>query len=305
MARFSAYSPLDSLVDLACRDGVDIRPTLLRVLTDLYVQKPIHSADEERQYVELALGLIEAVDAPTRAAVATRLSTYPGAPVALRSKLGVTSPAPTPDFSEAAEATAAAEPAAPSCNDVTELFFIANSQERRLILTNLHVAAEEGARRPPLVSRDLVAGLENAALKRNLDEFGRLLEEALDIDHALAERITRDDAGEPIVVAAKALRLSAAVLQRILLFLNPVIGQSVARVFELAHLYDEMKPAAADRMLAIWREATAPVARQTRHAAYYWDDERRNARSLSSPSQRRATRVPGQQSSRFAWRGRA
>ena len=121
---------------------------------------------------------------------------------------------------------------------MTELFFVASSQERRLILTNLHVAAEEGAHRPPLVSRDLVVGLENAALKRNLTEFSRLLEEALDIDHALAERITRDDAGEPIVVAAKALRLTAAVLQRILLFLNPVIGQSVARVFELAHLYD-------------------------------------------------------------------
>ena len=172
-------------------------------------------------------------------------------------------------------------------------------------MTNLHVAAEEGAHRPPLVSRDLVVGLENAALKRDLDEFSRLLEEALDIDHALAERITRDDAGEPIVVAAKALRLTAAVLQRILLFLNPVIGQSVARVFELAHLYDEMKPAAAERMLAIWRQATAPVARQTRHVAYYWDDERRSARSLSSPSQRRAVRAGDQQSSPFSWRGRA
>ncbi len=301
MVQFSAYSPLDSLVDLACRDGVDIRPTLLRVLTDLYVQKPIHSADEERQFLELALGLIETVDAPTRAVVAARLSTYPGAPVSLRRKLGVDSPMPTADLAE--EVTAAAE-AVPSCYDVTELFFVASSQERRLILTNLHVAVEEGTHRPPLVSRDLIVGLENAALKRNLTEFSRLLEEALDIDHALAERITRDDAGEPIVVAAKTLRLSAAVLQRILLFLNPVIGQSVARVFELAHLYDEMKPAAAERMLAIWRQAAAPVTRQTRHVAYYWDDERRSARALSTPSQRRAVRQGDQQSSRFAWRGR-
>ena len=307
MIQFSAYSPLDSLVDLACRDGVDIRPTLLRVLTDLYVQKPIHSADEETQYVELALGLIEAVDAPTRATVAARLSSYPGAPVALRRKLAADSPMPIPDvteFVEAAETAAVAEPEVPSCYDLTELFFGSSSEERRLILTNLHVAAEEGAHRPLLVSRDLVLGLENSALKRNLDEFSRLLEEALDIDHALAERITRDDAGEPIVVAAKALRLTAAMLQRILLFLNPVIGQSVARVFELAHLYDEMKPTAAERMLAIWRQSTARAQTQTRHAAYYWDDERRSARSLSSPSQRRAVRTGNQQSSRFAWRGR-
>ena len=39
MIEVPRVSPLDGLVDLACRDGVDIRPTLLRVLTDLYVQK--------------------------------------------------------------------------------------------------------------------------------------------------------------------------------------------------------------------------------------------------------------------------
>src|SRR5450756_1909727 len=74
MAKSSAYPPLDSLVDLACRDGVDIRPTLLRVLTDLYVQKPAHSAEEETQYVELARGLIDAVDAATLAIAARRLA---------------------------------------------------------------------------------------------------------------------------------------------------------------------------------------------------------------------------------------
>ena len=43
-----SHSPgLESLVDLACRDGVDIRPTLLRVLTDLYVQKHVHTSEEE------------------------------------------------------------------------------------------------------------------------------------------------------------------------------------------------------------------------------------------------------------------
>ena len=44
MMKSSPDPKLDGLVDLACRDGVDIRPTLLRVLTDLYVQKPKHSA---------------------------------------------------------------------------------------------------------------------------------------------------------------------------------------------------------------------------------------------------------------------
>ena len=204
MLKFSAYSPLDSLVDLACRDGVDIRPTLLRVLTDLYVQKPIHTADEETQYVELALGLIEAVDAPTRVAVAARLSAYPGAPAALRRKLGDESAIAAPDTA------AVTEPETPSSHELTELFFAASSGDRRLILTNLDVANETDTRRPPLVSSDLIIGLENAALNRAPDEFSRLLAQALDINRELAERISQDDSGEPIVVAAKALQSDGA-----------------------------------------------------------------------------------------------
>ncbi|HEX5471324.1 MAG TPA: hypothetical protein VFW73_05535, partial [Lacipirellulaceae bacterium] len=87
MVNSSAYSPLDGLLDLACRDGVDIRPTLLRVLTDLYIQKPAHTADEETQYVELAVGLIDSVDAATRAVVAARLNAYPGAPATVLQRL--------------------------------------------------------------------------------------------------------------------------------------------------------------------------------------------------------------------------
>ena len=88
MSKSSAYPSLDGLFDLACRDGVDIRPTLLRVLTDLYVQKPGHTAEEEAQYVELAGRLIEAVDPATRATVAARLAGYAAAPEAILRKLG-------------------------------------------------------------------------------------------------------------------------------------------------------------------------------------------------------------------------
>ena len=43
---------LNGLVELANRDGVDIRPTLLRVMTDLYVQKPVHTEQEEQHFTE-------------------------------------------------------------------------------------------------------------------------------------------------------------------------------------------------------------------------------------------------------------
>ena len=74
---------------LSRREGVDIRPTLLRVLTDLYVQTAAHSADEERQFVELVSRLTDEVDDATRNAVRARLAIYPATPEAILSKLGL------------------------------------------------------------------------------------------------------------------------------------------------------------------------------------------------------------------------
>ena len=79
------FPGFDGLMTLSRREGVDIRPTLLRVLTDLYVQASAHSADEERQFVELTSRLIDEVDDATRAAVRARLSIYPATPAAIMS----------------------------------------------------------------------------------------------------------------------------------------------------------------------------------------------------------------------------
>jgi uncharacterized protein (DUF2336 family) len=296
MPKSFAYPTLDGLVDLACRDGVDIRPTLLRVLTDLYVQKPVHTADEEVQYVELALRLIEAVDAPTRATVATRLSGYPAAPAAILRKLAGTMSLPSPG----AAAQAEAKPA--SGHELVELFFAASADERRLILTNLDVVAEPAARRPAPASSEVVHRLENAALQRNASEFSRTLERALGIARALAERITRDPSGEPIVVAAKALGMKAAVFQRILLFLNPAVGQSVQRVYDLARLYDEITPASAERMLAIWQQSGGRP--RANHEPVLWDDERASARAPATPGRHRAVRTGDAQPARSKSNGR-
>jgi uncharacterized protein (DUF2336 family) len=275
MVKPSASNPLDSLVDLACRDGVEIRPTLLRVLTDLYVQKPIHSLEEETQFVELALGLIDAVDPQTRAAVAATLSVYPTAPgIILRKLDGIAAAGPENE---------------PGPHALAELFFSAAPDERRLILISLDATSDATTRRSMPAQSELIRRLENAALKRNAGEFSRVLERALTISRELAERITRDPSGEPVVVAAKALGIQAEVLQRILLFINPAAGQSAQRFYELARLFDELKPATADRMLAIWRKGTrrdpvhAPV-----HEPVYWNDERSNTRAAATPSSTRA-----------------
>ncbi|MDQ2953343.1 MAG: DUF2336 domain-containing protein, partial [Pseudomonadota bacterium] len=74
------FPNLEGLVGLARNKGVDIRSTLLRVLADFYVHKPVHNFEEERHYTELVLRLIDGADAATRRIVATRLAAYTAAP---------------------------------------------------------------------------------------------------------------------------------------------------------------------------------------------------------------------------------
>src|SRR6185312_3199255 len=97
------FSGFDGLMSLSRREGVDIRPTLLRVLTDLYVQARTHSDDEARQFVELTSRLIDQVDDATRAAVRARLAVYPATPLPLLQQLGLTPPTTEPRLPPARE----------------------------------------------------------------------------------------------------------------------------------------------------------------------------------------------------------
>jgi hypothetical protein len=272
MVKPSSSNPLDSLVDLACRDGVDIRPTLLRVLTDLYVQKPVHSPEEETQFVELALGLVDAVDTQTRTTVAATLAAYPAAPEVVVGRLN------TSISSRAAVGGKTGQ------DDLIDLFFSASPEERRLILVNLEFISRNTARRAFPVAGELLRRLESAALKSDPGEFSRVLERALGISRELADKITRDYSGETIVVVAKAIGLKTEVLQRILLCLNPVIGQSTRQVYELSRLFDEISPASAEYMLGIWRTSSR---RHSIHASVYWNDERSGPRSSTKPTSHR------------------
>src|SRR3954451_11555639 len=65
----------------------DIRPTLLRAMVDLYIQKQTHTEQEEQHFTQLALRLIDLVDAKTRTIVADKIAGYPMAPAAVRQRL--------------------------------------------------------------------------------------------------------------------------------------------------------------------------------------------------------------------------
>src|ERR1700722_12569500 len=72
---------LEAMYAPSASSGLDMMRTLLRVLTDLYVRRVAHTVAEERHYTELALRLLDAVDVPTRIAVAKRFAGYTSPPL--------------------------------------------------------------------------------------------------------------------------------------------------------------------------------------------------------------------------------
>ena len=161
MTDYSAFPRIEGLVDLAGRDGIDVRPTLLRVLTDLYVQARSHTPDEEAQYTELALRLIDSVDVLTRDTVAARLAGYPRAPIEVLRRLNEFGASATAPASAGAEPAPRAEQA-----DLPNAFFAATSYERQMILTNLD-AGDQPAE-PPAAAVETCKRLEQAVLEGNI-----------------------------------------------------------------------------------------------------------------------------------------
>jgi hypothetical protein len=288
-------------------DAADRTAALLYTLTDLYVLKPTHSPEEERQFTELAIRLIDAVDIPTRLVVAQRLQRYEQAPRAVLQHLEGGVPAtvetPSPSLADGFSATMPTEPetADPSQHpdarrdpntlaaeaaELIELFFTADTSARKLILQNIDLAPIAPAE--PLHeahAREAARRLEVAALARSPYEFATILVGTLGITQTLAVRIAQDPSGEPLIVAARALAVPTDILQRIVLFLNPAVGESVERVYDLIRLHDEIAPETARRMVTVWRMASA--ARMTRHQPLHHDDERRRARAEAAANARR------------------
>lgn len=367
MMKLPNLAGFEGLIDLD-RRGVDIRPTLLRVLTDQYLHRRIHTLAEERQYTELTLRLLDETDVPARAAVAARLAPQACAPRAIilrlaRDVLTVAEPilrlspqlaaadldaiarerggdhaaiiatravlqsapkASSQPMSPAAPAAArpdhapSASPAQPQphptatsraggvtdasaprarqqpdikpemqARELCGLFFTAGSMERRLILISLEFLPTPPPEMPVTMQQIDIWRFESAALQHKTEAVLRDLERVLGISRRMALRIIEDDMGEPIVAAAKAMELPADVLQRILLFMNPRVGQSVDRVYELAGLYADITADAARHLIGIWRDADPPDARTPKHVAL-WQDAVEQARTALSDITRRS-----------------
>jgi hypothetical protein len=318
----SAFAGVEDLADLGLGSEIDMRPTLLRVLTDLYVQRPEHTPEDERYYTELASRLADAADVADRSRLAERLASYPSPPRALIERLardaievatpilrqslclsdgdlariadelggrhaeiiqerrsGPSPPMETPSRAACGVATEAAE--------LAELFYAAGAAERRWILLSLDYAPIPPLPPAAFTQRSDIWRLEAAALRHNTDVVVRELERSLGLSRTQARRVLLDDSGEPMVTAAKAMDLPADVLQRMLLFMNPRVGQSVDRVYELTDLFRDISVTAARRLIAILREADKDAGSRVYHQSVGWRTAAENARRALSELSRR------------------
>jgi Uncharacterised protein conserved in bacteria (DUF2336) len=299
------FPGFDGLMTLSRREGVDIRPTLLRVLTDLYVQANAHSSEEERQFVELTSRLIDEVDDATRAAVRARLAIYPGTPADVLRRLGLRPAAPDQRIPLASAIPVAPSAAAPvrepteaqlrmasnlsmqpkDAAEISDMFSRASASERALILHSLQdTPLRASARIPAARARRAIETLEMAAFAADVENFTAELCETLILPWRVATQVVNDPGGEPLACAAMALDMPSAAFQRILLFLKPEIGSSVHTVYRLSRLYDALSERSALIMLAAWRGSTMAVTRAKYRPGLY-DDERNRARS--APAQTR------------------
>jgi hypothetical protein len=321
MSTTPLFPSFDGLMSLSKHEGVDIRPTLLRVLTDLYVQAARHTEAERHQFSELASRLIDGVDDTTRAAVRARLALCSDTPDGIAVKLGLAQAAParttTPSWSEI---PAAADSDTDSATDmrspgtkanlprqlamrpadaaeIDRMFAAAKGLERVRILQNLDSSPLLPAVRPgPRRAARAIETLEMAAYACDTESFALELSSVLLMPTKAAERVVHDPAGEPIACACKAIGMPDEVFQRVLLFLRPELGTSVMEVFRLARLYAVLSERASLIMVSVWRGATVAHT-EVRYSAGLYDDERRRARPASIirplPAPRPALPQPG------------
>ncbi|WP_291858199.1 DUF2336 domain-containing protein [Bradyrhizobium sp.] len=300
MTKPAFFPGFDGLMTLSRREGVDIRPTLLRVLTDLYVQTHVHSDDEARQFVELTSRLIDEVDDTTRAAVRARLSIYPATPPEVLQRLGLKPPSPGSRVPVAGQIPAnplATPPVKPPSEaqlrmasnlsmqpkdaaEINDMFFAASAGERTLILHNLaETPLRASARIPATRAARAVDALEMAAWVGDIENFTLELGETLILPSRVAAQVVNDPGGEPLACAARALDMPGPVFERVTLFLNPEFA-SVNYVYRLSRLYDRLSERSALIMLAAWRGSTMAVTR-AKYRPVFHDDERQRARAAS------------------------
>ncbi len=356
---------LQGLLHLAQKDNAEARPSLIRIITDLYVMNPAPDAEEIGRYAELALPMLARADESVRVAVAASLARHGATPGRVAAKLardviavaqpvlmhsaalddrtladivrsttpahalaicgresvgpetalallahdddGVrniarrfaqTEPARRPleaanDADDTAETgPAAAEPVetAPASglfvsafdlmDDADPLYrgrttlpadelarharaLLASRPEERapLIARTIGIRAAQAGRTAsaPVPSELMQAAFDAAATARSPSEVAALFTRIGALPRDVARNVVADGGGELLAIACRAARLPRMLTQRILMFVNPLVGHSVERHYAALDLFTDIDPLIADAIVATWRgESRAP-----------------------------------------------
>jgi len=283
---FATSSDRDILTELDDRPGAEMTARLLLALTALYIQRPTHTGEEQQQYIELALRLIDKVEAATRTAVARILQRHPNAPAEVVERLGgrqcsrdggpegeltrdqySAGDQPFEGNLHLADREWASTPPPRDTPAGRQLaitpefggaFFAASAEERRRLLSLVERGCCDDVEAASEDSERCYGKVDTAALPGQIGEFAREFGQLIDIPTGLCERMLNDPSGEPMVVAAKATGMPIAMLQRILLLVSASASYSVERVYDLTELYHRLDDRSARNILALWRTQAKP-----------------------------------------------
>jgi hypothetical protein len=175
--------------------------------------------------------------------------------------------------------------------EIGDMFLNASTPERRILLAELEHALGSGEGIESIEPDEGIGILEAAATEHRVEDFTGALAELLQLPRATAQRISEDPSGEPIIVAAKALGMPPDSLLRVLLLLNPEIGQSVHRVFDLVNLYREVTPEVALTLTRSWRGGGTIERRSGRYQPTTWVEPGARARRISPEARPQPSRI--------------
>lgn len=131
------------------------------------------------------------------------------------------------------------------------LFLFATRAQRKTILTAM-ARGEIGNRAVIPANPDagrLVEGMKYMAEHKDMKGFAKILELLLCCSSDFADRLVKDEGGEPLVVVLAAFGIAKETAARIFLLLTPQIARSYVQFYELMRMVTQLPQATALKLL--------------------------------------------------------
>ena len=207
---------------------------------DVYCSQENTTAQEQAAFAALFGPLFQRSSPQVRRQIAQRLKERDSLPVTVREML------------DSVEAVSAAEMATLTASALS--FLDAAGAQREFLLR--HILAMPKTSEVDLgVTAEDRQRIENAASARQVPDFLKALEEALQLSASAIRRIASDEGGEPLLIALHAAGLPHDALVRVLLLSHERAGRSVEVLHHLVRLAKQIDRPSAALIVLAWRRA--------------------------------------------------